>query len=187
MKLETRPRLADAGAKATAWAQFRVDARGAERTLDREALSDPTQLSQAPAPAESSPADSQMHVVETVGAICWLAMDATWMLGWRPVATLLAVPCLVAQLLLFRFTPRTTVAMAVTGSVTGWLGMNITWMLGDLWLLSGLLVAARCLCVTATGLLILAFSRSEWRPHAQARLFAGFRRLRIVLQARPKP
>jgi hypothetical protein len=127
-----------------------------------------------------------MHVVETVGAICWLAMDAAWMLGWRPVATFLALPCLVAQLLLFRFTQRTVVGMAVTGSVTGWLGMNITWMLGDIWLMPRLLVASRVFCMTATALLLLAFSKSEWRPHAQARLFAGFRRLRIVLHARPK-
>jgi hypothetical protein len=128
-----------------------------------------------------------MHVIETVGAICWLAMDSTWMLGWRPVATLLALPCLAAQLLLFRYAARSLVVLAVAGSVTGWLAMNITWMLGDMWALPGMLVAARVFCLAATALLILAFSRSAWRPHAQARLFAGFRRLRFVLLTRPKP
>ena len=56
-------------------------------------------------------------VVETVGSVCWLAMDAAWMLGWRAAGTLLAVPCVLAHLLLFRFTPRTVVAIGVTVSM----------------------------------------------------------------------
>jgi len=95
-----------------------------------------------------------MMVVETVGSVCWLAMDAAWMLNWRVAATLLAAPCLLAHLLLFRFTPRTA--------------------------------AAKLFCVSATALLVFAFSRSRWRPEAQALLFAGFRRLRVAV-LRPKP
>jgi hypothetical protein len=125
-------------------------------------------------------------IVETVGSVCWLAMDAGWMLGWRGVATALVVPCLAAHLLLFRFTHRTIVAMAVTASMNCWLGMNAAWMLGDIWSIANLLALAKILCVAATVLLILAFSKSRWRPDARLLLFAGFRRLRLAFQDRPK-
>jgi hypothetical protein len=131
-------------------------------------------------------ADSRLAVVETIGAVCWLAMDATWMLGWRAAATLLVVPCLVAHLLLFRFTPRSFIAVVVTGSMTGWLTMNAAWMLGDMWAVGGFLVLAKCLCATASALLIVAFSKSHWRPEAQALFFAGFRRLRVSFHQRPR-
>lgn len=131
-------------------------------------------------------ADSRLAVVETVGAVCWLAMDATWMLGWRAAATVLVLPCLAAHLLLFRFTPRTFIAMVVTGSMTGWLTMNAAWMLGDMWSVAGFLVLARCLCAIAAALLIVAFSKSHWRPEAQSLFFAGFRRLRVAFYQRPR-
>lgn len=124
-------------------------------------------------------------VVETVGSVCWLAMDAAWMLSWRAAATLLAVPCVLAHVLLFRFTPRSAVAMAVTASMFCWVGMNAAWMLGDTWNAPPLLTVAKLFCATATALLIVAFSRSRWRPEAQALLFAGFRRLRLAF-LRPK-
>jgi len=63
--------------------------------------------------------------------------------------------------------------------------MNAAWMLSDMWTIPGLLVVAKLACVTATALLIVALSRSRWRPEAQARLFAGFRRLRVAV-LRPK-
>ena len=128
-----------------------------------------------------------MLVVETLGAVCWLAMDAGWMLGWRLFATILVLPCLVAHALLFRCTPRTIVALAVTASMTCWLGMNAAWMLADLWAVPGLLVVAKVVCVVATALLMLAFSKSRWRPEARLLLFAGFRRLRLAFQEWPKP
>src|SRR5262245_59972492 len=102
-----------------------------------------------------------MLVVETAGSVCWLAMDAAWMLGWRPLATLLVVPCLVAHALLFRFTPRTVVAIAVTASMNCWLGMNAAWMLGDVWTIASMLFVAKLLCLAATILLIVAFSNSR--------------------------
>lgn len=127
-----------------------------------------------------------MMVAETVGSVCWLAMDAAWMLNWRAAATLLAAPCVLAHLLLFRFTPRTAVAMAVTASMFCWVGMNAAWMLGDMWTVPALLSGAKLLCANATALLVFAFSKSRWRPEAQALLFAGFRRLRVAF-LRPKP
>jgi hypothetical protein len=136
-----------------------------------------------PAPA---PPDGLLPVVETVGSVCWLAMDAGWMLGWRAVATVLVVPCLAAHALLFRFTPRTAVAVAVTASMNCWLGMNAAWMLGDVWAAPSLLVVAKLFCAAATLLLVVAFSRSRWRPEARLLLFAGFRRLRLAFQERPK-
>jgi len=148
-------------------------------------LSEPIQSLSAPAVASISP-DERMMVVETVGSVCWLAMDAAWMLGWRAAATLLAVPCVLAHLLLFRFTSRTVVAIAVTGSMFCWVGMNAAWMLGDVWNVTALLTIAKLFCLTATALLIVAFSKSRWRPEARALLFAGFRRLRVSFQARPK-
>jgi len=63
-------------------------------------------------------AAARMMVAETVGSVCWLAMDAAWMLSWRGAATQLAALCLLAHLLLFRFTPRSVVAMAVTASMS---------------------------------------------------------------------
>jgi hypothetical protein len=128
-----------------------------------------------------------MLIAETVGSVCWLAMDAAWMLGWRAAATALVVPCLVAHLLLFRYTHRTLVALTVTASMNCWLAMNAAWMLGDIWAVAGLLAAAKLLCGAATALLIVAFSQSRWRPEARLLLFAGFRRLRVAFQARPKP
>jgi len=147
-------------------------------------LSEPIQSLPAPA-VESMTAPAQMMVAETVGSVCWLAMDAAWMLSWRGAATLLAALCLLAHLLLFRFTPRSVVAMAVTASMCCWVGMNAAWMLSDMWTIPGLLVVAKLACVTATALLIVALSRSRWRPEAQALLFAGFRRLRVAV-LRPK-
>jgi len=151
----------------------------------KEELSEPIQSLPTPAAASITP-DERMMVVETVGSVCWLAMDAAWMLNWRVAATLLAAPCLLAHLLLFRFTPRTAVAMAVTASMFCWVGMNGAWMLGDMWNVPTLLAAAKLFCVTATALLVFAFSKSRWRPEAQALLFAGFRRLRVAF-LRPKP
>jgi hypothetical protein len=127
-----------------------------------------------------------MLVVETVGSVCWLAMDAAWMLGWRPLATLLVVPCVVGHLLLFRFGPRSAAAIAVTASMNCWLGMNAAWMLADVWAIAPLLAVAKLLCLAATILLVVAFSNSRWRPEAGRRLFAGFRRLRLAFQERPK-
>ena len=148
-------------------------------------MSEPIQSLPAPAAANISP-DERMMVVETVGSVCWLAMDAAWMLGWRAAATLLVVPCVLAHLVLFRFTPRTVVAIAVTASMFCWVGMNAAWMLGDVWNVTALLTIAKLFCLTATTLLIVAFSKSRWRPEARALLFAGFRRLRLTFQARPK-
>jgi hypothetical protein len=108
------------------------------------------------------------------------------MLGWRAAATALIGPCLLAHLLLFRFAPRRIVAITVTASMNCWLAMNAAWMLGDIWGLPGLLAAAKLLCVAATALLIVAFSQSRWRPEARLLLFAGFRRLRLAFQPRPK-
>jgi len=140
-----------------------------------------------PAGAGNDAADERTLVVETVGSVCWLAMDAAWMLGWRAAATALIVPCVLAHLLLFRFAPRTIVAMTVTASMNCWLGMNAVWMLGDIWALPCLLAVAKALCGAATTLLIIAFSQSRWRPEARLLLFAGFRRLRLAFQPRPRP
>jgi len=136
--------------------------------------------------AEQATADSRMMVAETVGSVCWLAMDAAWMLNWRAAATALAVPCLVAHLLLFRFTQHTLVALAVTASMNCWLAMNAAWMLGDIWVIATLLAVAKLFCGTATALLMVAFSQSRWRPEARLLLFAGFRRLRLAFQPRSR-
>jgi hypothetical protein len=148
-----------------------------KRTFDLQELSEPPL---------SNPASREL-VTETVGSICWLAMDAAWMLGWRAAATVLIVPCLLGHLLLFRYTPRTLVAITVTASMNCWLAMNAAWMLGDLWAVAYLLAVAKFFCLTATALLALAFSQSRWRPEARQLLFAGFRRLRLAFQPRPKP
>ena len=147
-------------------------------------MSEPNQSTSAP--REGAERDSRELVTETVGSICWLAMDAAWMLGWRAAATALIAPCLAAHLLLFRFAPRTVVGVAVTTSMNCWLAMNAVWMLGDIWAVASLLAVAKLLCVSATALLIVAFSQSRWRPEARLLLFAGFRRLRLTFQPRPK-
>jgi len=46
----------------------------------KEELSEPIQSLPTPA-AESITPDERMMVVETVGSVCWLAMDAAWMLN----------------------------------------------------------------------------------------------------------
>ena len=57
-----------------------------------------------------------MLALETAGSVLWMAMDAGWMLGWNVVATGLVLPCIAVHGLLFRYTPKTVVGIAVIAS-----------------------------------------------------------------------
>jgi len=139
-----------------------------------------------PPRVRTSGVEHRSIVVETIGSVSWLAMDAAWLFAWNTLAAGLAVPCVVANLLLFRYTKTSKAGMAVTASMNGWLLMNVAWMLGDVWEKPNLLVAAKVFCALATFLLFVAFSTSKWRLEAAVVLFAGFRRLRFAFQERPK-
>jgi hypothetical protein len=135
----------------------------------------------------ASAADQRMLFWETLGSVLWLLMDACWMLGWAFPAAALIAPCLAANLMVFRYTPRTWAIMAVTASMNCWLAMNVVWMVGDLWAVPVLLSAARVFLAVACALLLFAFSHSRWRPEAREAVLAGFRRLRIGLPRRRGP
>lgn len=122
---------------------------------------------------------------ETLGSVLWLLMDGGWMLGWEVAAFALILPCVAANLMVFRHTPRVVPVLAVTAAMNCWLGMNVIWMVADLRGMPSLLVVARVFLAAGCGLLLFAFSASRWRPDARAALLARFRRLRVQLPRRP--
>ena len=124
--------------------------------------------------------DVQPHVAETMGSLCWLAMDAAWMLQWRTLATILVVPSVVAHLWLFRRGSTSLVTVCVTASLNCWLGMNALWMLSDLWSRPPLLMAAKVFSALAAALIVVAFFASQGRPEARSLVFRGFRRIRVA-------
>lgn len=122
---------------------------------------------------------------ETLGSVLWLLMDGGWMLGWDVAAFALILPCVAANLMVFRHTPRFPAILAVTAAMNCWLGMNVFWMVADLREIPSLLIVARVFLAVACGLLLFAFSSSRWRPEARKAVLARFRRLRIHLPRRP--
>ena len=124
--------------------------------------------------------DVKGPVVETMGSLCWLAMDAAWMLQWRFLATILVVPSLVAHLWLFRRGSTGLVTFCVTASLNCWLGMNALWLLSDLWDRPALLIAAKVFSALAVAFIIVAFFASHGRPAARSLVFGGFRRVRVT-------
>lgn len=132
-------------------------------------------------------AGARMLFWETVGSVLWLLMDGCWMLDWGVLAAVLIAPCLAANLMVFRYTPRAWAILAVTASMNCWLAMNVTWMIDDLWTVPALLVTARVFLVVACALLVFAFFHSRWHPEARNAVLAGFRRLRFAMPRRRGP
>lgn len=138
----------------------------------------------AAAPDRAARAVRRLLVLETLGSVFWLLMDAGWMLGWPVVATLFIVPSLSTQLLVLLHTPRQWVPMGVAASVLLWLAMNVSWMLGEVWNLPALLPVARASFALAVAAFGVAFWKSRWHPEARLLLLASFRRLRTGLRPR---
>jgi len=161
-----------------------VTSVGNAYVLRQSELSQPTTAA-SPGFETPSAADPRMLFWETLGSVLWLLMDGCWMLEWGVPAAVLIAPCLAANLMVFRYTPRTSAILAVTASMNCWLAMNIAWMIDDLWTVPPLLIAARAFLAVACALLLFAFSNSRWRPEARAAVMAGFRRLRFGLPRKP--
>ncbi|MDF2696640.1 MAG: hypothetical protein K0S65_5023 [Labilithrix sp.] len=116
-------------------------------------------------------------LVETAGSVCWFAMDASWMLGGRTVALVLALPTIVLGLLLYRFVPRNWPSWLVTGAMASWACMNVLWMAHDFRLASWAHVAAKVFLIL--GAVMIGISLVVARGETLDTLATHVRRLRL--------
>jgi hypothetical protein len=121
----------------------------------------------------------RLVVLETIGSLFWFLMDGCWMLGAGFLARALALPTLAAQLVAFRYTHRSLVELAITGSVNCWVLMNVFWMFGDLDDRPGLFTAARVAFAAGLGLLVVAGVRTRSAAELGKRALGRFRRMRL--------
>jgi hypothetical protein len=124
----------------------------------------------------------RLVLLETVGSLCWFLMDGCWMLGLGGFARAFAVPTVVTQLVAFRYTDRSLVELAITGSVNCWVAMNVLWMFGDLEDRPGLFAAARVAFGAGLGLLVVAALRARSAAAVVRRALGRFRRLRVPMR-----
>ena len=121
----------------------------------------------------------RLVLLETAGSLLWFLMDGCWMLGLGGPARALALPTLVAHALAFRYTERSAVELAVTGSVNCWVLMNVLWMVGDLEGRPVLLAWARAAFAAGLALLLLAAVRAGASGELVRRTLGRFRRMRM--------
>jgi hypothetical protein len=124
----------------------------------------------------------RLVVLETVGSLLWFLMDGCWMLGLGVPAQALALPTLATHGLVFRYTERSVVELAVTGSVNCWVLMNVFWMIADLEGRPGLLAPARMAFAAGVALLLLAALRARATGEVVRRTLGRFRRLRTPMR-----
>jgi hypothetical protein len=125
---------------------------------------------------------ARLVVLETVGSLFWFLMDGCWMLGLGGLARALAVPTVATQLVAFRYTHRSLVELAITGSVNCWVAMNVFWMFGDLDDRPDLFAAARFAFAAGVGLLVLAAVRARSAGALLKQALGRFRRLRMPMR-----
>lgn len=121
----------------------------------------------------------RLVVLETLGSVSWFVMDGCWMLGLGGLARAMAVPTVATQLIAFRYTSRSPVELAVTGSVNCWVAMNVFWMFADLDDRPGLYPAAHIAFGAGLGLLLLAAVRARSAGELLKTALRRFRRLRM--------
>ena len=121
----------------------------------------------------------RLVLLETTGSLLWFLMDGCWMLGLGGPARALALPTLAAHGLAFRYTERSAVELAVTGSVNCWVLMNVLWMVGDLEGRPDLLAWAQAAFAAGLALLLLAAVRARATGELFRRTLGRFRRLRM--------
>lgn len=121
----------------------------------------------------------RLVVLETVGSLFWFLMDGCWMLGLGDLARALAIPTVATQLIAFRYTDRSVVELAITGSVNCWVAMNVFWMFGDLDDRPALFAAARIAFGAGLSLLLLAAVCARSAGELLKRALGRFRRLRV--------
>ena len=121
----------------------------------------------------------KLVLVETVGSVLWFIMDGFWMLNQALPAKAIALPALLVNLLVFRYTKHSLSQFSVVAAMNSWLVMNICWMVGDLDKDPRPIVAARVMFALGTLLLIVAAGRECMHPERLTKVLAHFRRLRI--------
>ena len=104
------------------------------------------------------------------------------MLALPGPARALALPTLAAHWAAFRYTERSVVELAVTGSVNCWVLMNVLWMIADLDHRPALLAGARLAFAAGLGLLVLAGVRARAAGELLRKTLGRFRRLRVPLR-----
>jgi hypothetical protein len=126
--------------------------------------------------------EKRLLACETAGSIAWFAMDASWMLALPVPAAALAVPTVLLNLLIFRWTVRTWPNLLVTAAMAAWACMNVLWMCADLKLVAGGLPVAKGFCV-AGGIFLAAalIGATRWTDALEA-LLRRFRRLRLRIR-----
>lgn len=112
-------------------------------------------------------------------SICWMGVDAGWMLKWNLLALAFIVPTLLLAALTFYYTERELDAMCVTAAMASWAVMSCAWFAGDVgWWAAGQAVATVCLAICVGTLLFVGARHKLARETARSAL-DRFRRLRL--------
>jgi hypothetical protein len=117
--------------------------------------------------------------VDLLNSICWLHMDACWMLGWSAGAYVLATLTILTGFLTFRYVRRDITTIFVTMAINAWALMNASWMCSELAKEPALLIAAKTFFIAGDLCLVGALLSAKSRGEVVSAVFDRFRRLRF--------
>jgi len=116
---------------------------------------------------------------ETNVTLLWFLMDSLWMMGWKLVPAIIAIPAVVIGCLVLVYADKTPRLLAVTIAGSTWMFMDICWMIGENFeigtfnILSHVMFWITFIC--------LAYSLTKSREYRESVMetLSGFRRIRI--------
>lgn len=120
--------------------------------------------------------------VDLLNSVCWLHMDACWMLGLTNGAYLFAALTILTGFLTFKYIRRDITTMFVTLAINAWALMNASWMASELMKEPELLVAAKTFFAAGDLCLAGALLSAKSKGEVISAVFERFRRLRFSVR-----
>lgn len=112
-------------------------------------------------------------------SICWIGLDASWMLKLNALALFFVPLTLACSVLTFVYTEKETDALCVTAAMTAWALMCCTWFVSDVGYWAGGLAVAKGCLLLCLGLLAFVGFRSRMAKETAIAALARFKRLRL--------
>lgn len=119
--------------------------------------------------------ESNLAFYETLGTIFWLLVDFCWLMEFKVLLLITAVPTIIfISFVLFRYSGRFS-DFAANCAMLGWALMSVLWALDDLWQIPTALTLAKYFVSFSLIFLVLFLVVGDFRREVIAR----FRRFRV--------
>lgn len=122
--------------------------------------------------------EKKFEFYETSTTLLWFLMDGLWMMGFKILSAIIALPAVIAACLVLIYASKTPHLLAIVAGST-WLFMDICWMIGENFKINWLHMTSKVMFWITFLFLVYGLTKSRNYRESVFEVLSGFRRFKI--------